>query len=107
MSSMAGVTEDTVCSRHAAGGTALALSLDHTQGVGAPAVGVVHGAVLAVGRPQSPVVGRDNVNSGPKPTAQEQSLTLAGSCNSCIENVTLQIWKLDGVRPFDNSPSTD
>ena len=89
MSSMAGVTEDTVVSRHAAGGTALALSLDHTQGVGAPAVGVVHGAVLAVGRPQSPVVGRDNVNCGPKPAAQEKSLPLAGSCYFCRESVAL------------------
>ena len=69
VSSSAGVPEDPVGSRHTAGGTALTLGLHHIQGVGAAAVGVGAGDVAAVGRAQSPVGGRDNVDCRPKPTA--------------------------------------
>ena len=69
MSSKAGITEDAVGGRYAAGGTALTMSLHHIQGVGAPAVGLGAGDVVAVGRAQSPVVGRDDVDCRPKHAA--------------------------------------
>ena len=69
MSSNTGITEDAVGGRYAAGGTAFTMSLDHIQGVGAPAVSLGAGDVVAVGRAQSPVCGRDDVDCRPEPAA--------------------------------------
>ena len=82
VSSIAWVTKDAVGSRHTAGGTSLTPSSDHTHGVGASAVGIGHGAVLAVGCAQSPVVGRDNINVLPRPTAQVQRFPFTCSNSS-------------------------
>ena len=82
VSSIAWVTKDAVGSRHTAGGTSLTPSSDHTQGVGASAVGIGHGAVLAVSCAQSPVVGRDNINVLPRSTAQVQRIPFTCSNSS-------------------------
>ena len=76
---VAGITEDAVGSRHAAGGTSLTPRLDYIQGVGASAVGVGHISVLAVGPAQSPVVGGENSHSLSRPAAHAQSFPLACS----------------------------